>query len=126
VKLLLDKGAELETKDTEYGQTPLLWAAEKGHEAVVKLLLDKGAELETKDTEYGQTPLSWAAWNGHEAVVRLLLDNGADISIENRSGWTSLQLAALTSHCVVEQLLVIRGAPEPEDFYGLQQLFLAE
>ena len=159
VKLLLENGAELETRDTRYGQTPLSWAVEKGHEAVVELLLEKGAELETK-SEYGQTPLSWATKNrheavvkllldtgkadvdakdddgstpllwaaeqGHEAVVRLLLDNGADISIENRSGWTSLQLAALNSHYVIEQLLVIRGASEPEDFYGLQQLFLAE
>ena len=43
VKLLLEKGAELETKDKDYGRTPLLWAAENGHEAVVKLLLEKGA-----------------------------------------------------------------------------------
>jgi ankyrin repeat protein len=53
----------------------------------------------------------------------LTLSTGADISIENESGWTSLQLAALNSHYVVKQLLVIRGAPEPEDFYGLQKLF---
>ena len=126
VELLLEKGAELETRDTEYGQTPLLWAIEYRHEAVVKLLLDTGkVDVDAKDDD-GSTPLLWAAEQGHEAVVRLLLDNGADISIENRSGWTSLQLAALNSHCVVEQLLVIRGAPEPEDFYGLQQLFLAE
>ena len=44
--------------EDSYGQTPLSWAAESRHEAVVKLLLDKGAELETKDTEYSQTPLS--------------------------------------------------------------------
>jgi ankyrin repeat protein len=46
VKLLLEIGAELETKDEDnkYGQTPLLWAAENGHEAVVKLLLEKGAQ----------------------------------------------------------------------------------
>ena len=50
MKLLLEKGAELETKDTRFGQTPLSYAAQKGHEAVVKLLLEKGAELETKDT----------------------------------------------------------------------------
>jgi len=71
VKLLLDKGAELETKD-DSSQTPLSWAARNGHEAIVKLLLDKGAELETKD-DSSQTPLSWAAENGHEAIVKLLL-----------------------------------------------------
>jgi ankyrin repeat protein len=126
VKLLLEKGADLETRDSEYSQTPLSWATRQGDEAVVKLLLEKGADLETRDSMYGQTPLSWAAEYGREAVVRLLLDNSADISIENRSGWTSLHLAALNSHYDVEQLLVIRGAPEPEDFYGLQQLFSAE
>jgi ankyrin repeat protein len=30
-------------------QTPLSWAAEKSHEAVVKLLLDKNADIESKD-----------------------------------------------------------------------------
>jgi ankyrin repeat protein len=36
--LLLEKGAELESKDDRWGQTPLSWAAENGHDAVVKLL----------------------------------------------------------------------------------------
>jgi ankyrin repeat protein len=43
VKLLLEKGAELETED-RHGWTPLSYAARNGHEAVVKLLLEKGAE----------------------------------------------------------------------------------
>jgi ankyrin repeat protein len=43
VKLLLEEGAELETKDN-YGQTPLSLAAGNGYEAVVKLLLEKGAQ----------------------------------------------------------------------------------
>ena len=47
VKLLLEKGADVESKD-RYGQTPLSWAAEKGHEAVVKLLLEKGADVESR------------------------------------------------------------------------------
>ena len=49
MKLLLEKGADLESKDREYSRTPLSWAAENGHEAVVKLLLEKGADLESKD-----------------------------------------------------------------------------
>jgi ankyrin repeat protein len=65
VKLLLEKGVELESKE-EHGWTPLSCAAMNGHETVVKLLLKKGAELESKD-ERGQTPLSKAAENGHEA-----------------------------------------------------------
>ena len=50
MKLLLEKGADVESKDSQYGRTPLSWAAEKGHEAVVKLLLEKGADVESKDT----------------------------------------------------------------------------
>jgi ankyrin repeat domain-containing protein 50 len=37
VQMLLDKDADVEAKD-EDGWTPLLYAAEIGHEAVVKLL----------------------------------------------------------------------------------------
>ena len=43
MKLLLEHGAELETKD-EDGRTPLSCAAGNGHEAVVKLLLENGAK----------------------------------------------------------------------------------
>jgi ankyrin repeat protein len=75
VKLLLEKGADLEAKSPN-GQTPLLLATEKGHEAVVKLLLEKGADLEAKDKD-SRTPLLWAAVNGHEAAVKLLLEKGA-------------------------------------------------
>jgi len=47
VKLLLEKGAAIETTDIKYGQTPLTWATENGHEGVVKLLLEKGGAIET-------------------------------------------------------------------------------
>jgi ankyrin repeat protein len=80
--------------------------------------------LSDQHRTYGQTPLLWAAENGHEAVVQVLLDNGADIGIENTSGWTALQLAVLNRREGVERLLLKYGALEPEDFYGLQKLFL--
>jgi ankyrin repeat protein len=41
VKLLVEKGANVESKDKR-GQTPLSWAAEFGYEAVVQLLVKKG------------------------------------------------------------------------------------
>src|SRR5271170_3505133 len=95
---LIRRGLSLDLKDS-YSQTPLSWAAEKGHEAVVKLLLEKGAELETKDKRHGQPPLSWAAEKGHEAVVKLLLEKGAE-----------LLLAAKKRHEAVVKLLLEKGA----------------
>jgi ankyrin repeat protein len=39
---MLDTGkVNTEAKDTRYGRTSLLWAAENGYEAVVELLLGK-------------------------------------------------------------------------------------
>ena len=81
VKLLLEKGAELETKSSS-GRKPLSYAAENGHDVVVKLVLEKGAELETKDN-YGGTPLSWAAKDCHKAVVKLLLEKGAKLETKD-------------------------------------------
>jgi ankyrin repeat protein len=85
VSLLLEKGADLESKDN-FGQTPLGGAAEKGHEAVTRLLLENGADLESKDV-FGQTPLWWAAERGHEAVTRLLVEKGADPESQKKIEW---------------------------------------
>ena len=70
MRLLLEHGADPESKETEYGQTPLSRAAERGHVMIVRLLLGReGVEPDTKD-RYGRTPLL----HGHEAVVRLPLE----------------------------------------------------
>ena len=46
VELLLQKGAEVESKN-KWGWTPLSIAAEHGQKAVVELLLQNGAKLGT-------------------------------------------------------------------------------
>ena len=61
-----------------------------------------------------------------KSVVRLLLKTGSDVQIENRGGWTPFQLAVLNGHDEVERLLALHGPSEPDDFYGLQQLFLVQ
>lgn len=77
VKVLLENGAEVDSKDNG-GQTPLSLAAENGHEAVARLLLEKDAKLESKDKK-DRTPLSLATKNGHETVVRLLVNNSTAV-----------------------------------------------
>jgi hypothetical protein len=109
VKLLLEKGAEIEENDCSYGQTVLLRAAVQGHEAVVKLLLEKGAEIETMDN-YGRTALARAAQYGRETVVKLLVEKGAEIEAEDRNGQTALAWAAQYGREAVVKLLLEKGA----------------
>ncbi|KAH0551528.1 hypothetical protein GP486_007254, partial [Trichoglossum hirsutum] len=72
IKGLLKNGYNPDLQDS-YRRTPLSWAAENGHEAVVKLLLaTEKVDVDFKDRG-GRTPLSRAAEGGYEAVVKLLL-----------------------------------------------------
>ncbi len=99
-------------------QTPLSYAASKGHETAVRLILEKDVELESKGI-YGWTPLSRAATNGHETVVRLLLKKGADPESKDIYGQTPLLRAAANGREAVVRLLLKKGAElESEDSSG--------
>jgi ankyrin repeat protein len=105
VKLLVEKGANLESKGGQYSQTPLSLAALNGHEAVVKLLVEKGANLESKD-DCSQT---FAAMKRHEAVVKLLVKKGADLECKDRYGWTPPLLATNYGHKAVVKLRALKN-----------------
>jgi ankyrin repeat protein len=49
IKLLLEKDADLESKDIS-GWTQLSQVAINGHDAAIKLLLENGADLEFKES----------------------------------------------------------------------------
>ena len=52
VKLLLQrKGIHVNTRDDYWNYTPLDYAADNGHEAVVRLLLENGADTGGRVTE---------------------------------------------------------------------------
>ena len=105
LEAILETAVDVDSKDSKYGRTPLSWAAENGHEAVVKLLLEKAADVDSKDNE-GRTPLSWAAENGHEAVVKKLLEKAADVDSKDNEGRTPLSWAAGKGHEAVVNLLL--------------------
>ncbi|KAH0556934.1 hypothetical protein GP486_005273 [Trichoglossum hirsutum] len=125
VKLLLKKGAELESEDDWFGRTPLSFAAVFGQEAVVKLLLEKGAELESRDGS-GWTPLTWAARMGHGAAVEPLLEKGAKLESMSAFGRTPLLWAVENGRETVVELLLEKGAElESKDDYGRTPLSCA-
>lgn len=50
VRLLLEQGANIESKDSD-GCTALPHAAKMGHQDMVRLLLEQGANIESKDID---------------------------------------------------------------------------
>lgn len=62
-RLLLEKGADLESKD-KHSYPPLSRAIYNSHEAIAKLLLEKGADLESKGNN-SSTLLLLAILNSH-------------------------------------------------------------
>jgi hypothetical protein len=69
VKLLLERGAEADVRDTFYKATPMTWAASKGFAEIVKLLLDKGSKEKAQALMIG-------AGSGFAEVVQVVLDKG--------------------------------------------------
>jgi ankyrin len=45
VKLLIDRGAQVNAKEGQRGQTALMWAVLENHPAVARLLIEKGADV---------------------------------------------------------------------------------
>jgi ankyrin repeat protein len=73
VKLLLGvSGVDVNASDRD-GDTSLLTATRKGHEAVVRVLLCVPEININFANDRGKTPLSIAAAKGHNTIVQLLL-----------------------------------------------------
>ena len=116
VDLLIDRGADLESHDAEYGAAPIGWANEKGHMDLVRHFRSRGARVslhtaaafgflddvktlaEANPEElnllvgYG-APLHLAALWGHPSIVGWLLEHGADPGRRNQDGELAVTIA---------------------------------
>lgn len=138
VKLLLEKGADIEARspkefspkkhplarlgsdfddydevdasDVDEGWTALLRASTKGQDAMVGLLLENGADIEARNPSNG-TPLICAAEGNYEATVELLLKSGANVNAEDQFGWKPLHRVMVNRGGEgVAQMLLTHGA----------------
>jgi ankyrin repeat protein len=98
VKVLVDKGAELDATDN-LGHTALFYAALNEQLEVARLLLERGAGADVQGHNLNGTPLLMAAQNGDVEMVKLLLAYGADPNAETNEvvgggkRWTPLTIA---------------------------------
>ncbi|HNQ76353.1 MAG TPA: ankyrin repeat domain-containing protein, partial [Pseudothauera hydrothermalis] len=88
------------------GDSALMLAVLKGHEAVVDLLLEAGAPLEHD----GWAPLHYAAFEGRLSILDKLLARGAAIDALTPNRATALMLAARNGHIQVVRRLLGAGA----------------
>ncbi|KAF7176540.1 hypothetical protein CNMCM7691_002858 [Aspergillus felis] len=111
------------------GRTPLMFAAEGGHEAVVHTLLSKKygpADVTLRNCK-DQSVLWYAAKGGNIIIMQMLLDTGKlDPNTADDEGLTPFACAASEGHCEVMQLLLLEGvSPDCPTDQGKTPLFLA-
>lgn len=131
VKLLLDAGADVNTKavvaigarDVATGITPLSQAAASGNPSIVKMLLDHGADIHAL-TGRGATVMEFATTN---EVVQIFLDLGVSINARDKNGYTILILSAEGFHRPSIAFLLEHGAdPNAKTDDGVTALKLAQ
>jgi DNA polymerase sigma len=85
LKLLHESGVSIYTQDM-YGDTPLHYAASKGHKASALFLIEKGADVKTCD-QFLDTPLHIAFRKDRIEIVEILLPI-SDLMAKNNQGKT--------------------------------------
>ena len=113
VRLLLQKGVDIEAARGIYGATALIEACSTGNESIVRLLLESGAEASKGvlcKSQYKITPLLVAASKGSVDVIQSLIDHGVDVNTKDDSVATPLVLAAYAGHYSMVEFLLDKGA----------------
>ncbi len=91
-------------------ETPLMFAAKKGHTEACQALIKRKANVHYASSDWGQTALHLAAHYAHPGVCKVLLDAGAQPKVKDLRGVTPLGYAAVKNHVDTCRFLLQRGA----------------
>ena len=95
IELLIDRGAGVHFHEKE-GTTALVFATERGLQAVVEKLLDAGADVNLR---LGDSALAAACRKNNQSLVQLLLLRGAGIDLHSSlDGKTPLLVCCAYNH----------------------------
>jgi len=123
VRVLLANHANPNAKESNGGQTALMWALSERQSAVVEELIKGGADVHA-GSKTGFTPLMFAAQQGDEDSARILLRAGAKPNdAQPKTGLTALMIASAMAHAKAVDVLLDKGAdPNLADTNGYTSL----
>lgn len=108
VRLLIARGANVNSMIISSKCTPLYSAVKQGHVGIAKLLLSAAADANSRDVR-GSTPLYESCFVGNVAMARALIDATADVDAAKNSS-TPLNLCAEMGNVAVVRLLIEKRA----------------
>ena len=109
VKLIVNRGADINIRDAKNNNTALHLAAESGSVEIIKLLLDKGMSVSLTDKDES-TPLHVSAEFGHLEATKALVERGAALNGTNKYGDSPLTLATRKGQLDICRFLTEFGA----------------
>ncbi len=123
---LINKGANVNIKDYNSGDTPLHIAVRKGAIEIVKILLKKGANINAKDNE-GYAPIHSAVLWKNKDMILLLIKYKCNINARGEFNYTPLHFIAKRDNIELATLLIENGANvnDKEGEYGFSPLRLS-
>jgi ankyrin repeat protein len=111
VRMLLDRGLDVNEAEPTRMQNALMWAAAEGHAAVVDLLIQRGANVSAA-SKGGFTPLVFASLKNDAPSVERLLKAGADANYA-LSDQTKILTAATSNKCYLAAVALLDGGANP-------------
>lgn len=90
VRLLLDKGAEVNARSKQGSSALFIAAAHDGNVEVIRLLLQRGADTKAPGPAGATAALMMSARANDTASAKLLLENGATAKAKGFAGFTAL------------------------------------
>ena len=109
VRVLVDRGADLEYREKKFQCTALIISAKLGYDDVVDHLLFRGAQVNQIDI-YHMTAMMYACKGGFLACVKHLADRGAALNIVDDEGYSGLHYASKFGHKTIVEYLIYHGA----------------
>jgi ankyrin repeat protein len=112
VELLIEKGASIETKDSE-GRQAIHYAAQADDPNVLEYVIKQGAHIDVMEN-CGRRAIHYAIYSKKEENVRILLKFGANIHAMDEKAYLPLYSGVMVASPEIVKCLLLAGADPNE------------